>query len=314
MKTIPAALLCSALFLAACGSDDPEADSTDEASADTESADTEPADTEPPATEAPAGTEPATEAPAETEPPATDAPVETEAPADTEPPATDPSAAGGGNAAAGGMTMNGLRYCEILMTVPGDDGEPVTEVWGTPGVDPCDDAAWNAIDPDQVAADNGASFLDMNGPRFFTVDGTVDTGGPSADGGGGIAAGGETVTAQYGGVTMALLATIDGASETPVPYVPELVVRTTTWAFDAGTEVYELIDPDGDVYTMQSYSHIVDTSIAAADLPTLGDRLDLPEGWTYSSRVLEEPLVVELAEGGALVVNDDLRNSYQRNG
>ncbi|MEM9745756.1 MAG: hypothetical protein AAF945_03600 [Actinomycetota bacterium] len=311
MKTIPAALLCSALFLAACGSEDSEADSTDDVSAETEPAATEPPATEPPATVAPADTDPpATEAPADTEPPATEAPVETE-PAATEPPATDPP---GDGAAEGGMTLNDFRYCEILMTVPGDDGEPVTEVWGTPGIDPCDDAAWNAIDPDQVAADNDASFIDMNGPRFFTVDGTVDTGGASADGGGGIAAGGETVTAQYGDVMMALLATIDGASETPVPYVPELVVRTTTWAFDTGTEVYELTDPDGNVYTMQSYSHIVDTSITAADLPTLGDRLELPEGWTFSSRVLDEPLVVELADGGALVVNDDLRNSYQRNG
>jgi hypothetical protein len=112
---------------------------------------------------------------------------------------------------------------------------------------------------------------------------------------------------------MALLATTEAAEESRA-YEPDLVERTTTWAFKAGSEVYELTDPDGDVYIMQSYALIQDRSLTVADLPTLGDRLDLPEGWSFSSRVLDQPLQVALAPEGAFVVQDELNNSYQRNG
>ena len=214
--------------------------------------------------------------------------------------------------AGGGMSLNGFRYCEIMLSVPGDDGEQVTEVWGTPGVDPCDDADWNALDADVVMAENDASSIHLNGPRYFTVDGTVDTAPGSA--GVGMAAGGEAVRRDFGALSMALLATVDGDSTESEAYVPDLVVRTATWTFDAGTEIYELTDPDGNVYVMQSYALYVDPSLTAQDLPTLGDRLDLPQGWSYGARVLDTNLQVALADGGAMVVQDELGNSYQRNG
>ena len=294
MKKTMTAAMAMALMLTACGSDDdPDTVST---ASDAETTEAESATT----TEA--------EAPATTEAPTTTTeaqPTTTEAPTTTTTAsaAEDPSA-------AGGFSMMNFRYCEIIMTVTDEDGNDVTEVWGTPGVDPCTDEAWYAIDPAAIQAENDASFVDMNGPRNFVVDGTVDTG----DGTGtGAASGGETTPKQFGDVTMMLLATTEATEESSA-YVPDLVERTTTWTFEAGTEVYELTDPDGNVYTMQSYSLIEDRTITFEDLPTLGDRLDLPDGWSYSSRVLDEPLQVALSQDGAVVVTDDLRNSYQRNG
>ncbi|MEM9036671.1 MAG: DUF1330 domain-containing protein [Actinomycetota bacterium] len=246
------------------------------------------------------------EAPTTTAAPTTEAAETTDAPAATDAPAD----AAGGQGAAGEFTLYDLRYCEILLTLTNEDGEEITEVWGTPGVDPCTDEAWDALDPAAIQAENDASFIQMNGPRHFIVDGTVDVGGGSGQG---TAAGGEAVGRQFGDITMTLLATTE-ASEESAAYVPDLVERTTTWAFDAGTEIYELTDPEGNVHVMQSYSLIEDRSITAADLPTLGDRLELPEGWSYSSRVLDEPFVVDLAPEGAFVVQDELRNSYQRIG
>ena len=290
MKTTMTAAVAMILLLAACGSDDdaevtsaaPESEVTED---DTSTTTEAPAPTT--TTEAPTTT---TETPSST----ITAPVEEE---DTAP-------------AAGGFSMMNFRYCEIIMTVTDESGNEVTEVWGTPGVDPCSDEAWYAIDPATIQAENDATFVDMNGPRYFVVDGTVDTG----DGTGtGAASGGETTPRQFGDVTMMLLATTEATEESSA-YVPDLVERTTTWTFEAGTEVYELTDPDGNVYTMQSYSLIEDRTITFEDLPTLGDRLDLPDGWSYSSRVLDEPLQVALSQDGAVVVTDDLRNSYQRNG
>ena len=44
----------------------------------------------------------------------------------------------------------------------------------------------------------------------------------------------------------------------------------------------------------------------------LGDRLELPEGWTYRSHMLRTPLRVVTTTTKAAVLQDDLGNSYSR--
>lgn len=280
MKATLATLLATTLLFSACGGDETDDDAQDRTQ----------------------GTEVETGATAEE--------AEKLAEADDALPA---AADGQGGQAATGFSLNGFRYCEILITISGDNGSPETEVWGTPGVDPCEDEAWSALDPDVLMVENDASSIHMNGPRYFTVDGTVDTAAGSV-GGVGIAAGGEAELRDFGEVSMTLLATVDGDTAESMLYIPELVVRTTTWTFNAGTEVYELTDTDGNTYVMQSYALYEDPDLTADDLPGLGDRLDLPEGWTYGSRTLDDDVVVALAADGAMVLNDELGNSYQRNG
>ena len=74
--------------------------------------------------------------------------------------------------------------------------------------------------------------------------------------------------------------------------------------------MHELIDTEGNVYTMQSFSRIVDEALSYEDLETLGDRLSLPDGWRYRVRMLEEDLDVQ-AIGTATVLQDELQNTYQ---
>jgi hypothetical protein len=90
--------------------------------------------------------------------------------------------------------------------------------------------------------------------------------------------------------------------------------RTTTWFFDAGTEVYELVSPTGSVYVMQSASLGVDPDNTVDQLPTLGERLSLPEGWTYRVRTLEEDLVMPVTfddDPPNMIVLDEFENNYQ---
>lgn len=94
-------------------------------------------------------------------------------------------------------------------------------------------------------------------------------------------------------------------------YVPQEVDRDTVFVFAAGKPVFELTDPDGNVYMMQSYAQIVDPSLTLADLPGLGTRLSLPEGWSFSTRTLDAGYRLE-ADGVAYVVRDELQNTYQR--
>ena len=61
---------------------------------------------------------------------------------------------------------------------------------------------------------------------------------------------------------------------------------------------------------MQSFSQFVDTNLSYDDLEDLGERLALPAGWRYRTRMLDADLDVT-ADGTATVIQDELQNTYQ---
>ena len=61
---------------------------------------------------------------------------------------------------------------------------------------------------------------------------------------------------------------------------------------------------------MQAYCIGVDPTITQANLPTLGQRLAVPDGWIYRTRILGEELVVDTTATVATVLQDELKNSY----
>ena len=93
-------------------------------------------------------------------------------------------------------------------------------------------------------------------------------------------------------------------------YHPRFVNRSITMTWDAGWEVYQLIDPLGAVYTMQSFSKQIDYSLTFEDLAGLGSRLKLPAGWQYRNITLEHELNNTAVLATVLV--DDLLNAYTR--
>lgn len=98
--------------------------------------------------------------------------------------------------------------------------------------------------------------------------------------------------------------------EAAKPYLPHSVNRTAAFIFDAGQRVYELTAPDGTTYVMQTYSVQIDPTLTEAQLTDLGSRLKVPEGWTYSSRILDSQFRIETATTAAHVLQDELGNSY----
>jgi hypothetical protein len=197
-------------------------------------------------------------------------------------------------------SMRGVRYCEILLGTPSADGVDV-EVWGTQGLNLCPAEVWNAITEASITEETGAPVVRLNGPRYWTVDGGVAFSVPDAE------------PRILGGLEMRQLATLSISADRADAgsYTETVVDRDTELTFFAGSEAYELTAPNGAVYTMQSYAQIVDPSLSEADLPGLGDRLELPDGWTYAGRVLDEPLALR-TEGDAVVLQDELQNSYSR--
>lgn len=103
-----------------------------------------------------------------------------------------------------------------------------------------------------------------------------------------------------------------GPTPSSAKYNERSVARDTLFTFNEGSEIYQLSSPAGREYVMQSYSHIVDDTQTSDSLSELGSRLELPEGWTFTARVLEEDLFVEDVEGIATVIQDEVTNTYQR--
>lgn len=197
--------------------------------------------------------------------------------------------------------LRGVRYCEVLLLRKGDDGFSA-EVWNTMGMSDCPDDEWRALDAQAIATERGAVAALLNGPRFWTLD-SIDTdlrkGAP------------ETA---FGEIGMFQAATVDLGDEIPdqTPYTERPVARDTVFGFDQGKPVYELVAGDGTTYVMQARSQIVDETLEEDDLATLGDRLELPAGWSYRVRTLDEPLRLVSTDGVATVVQDELQNTYQR--
>ena len=54
----------------------------------------------------------------------------------------------------------------------------------------------------------------------------------------------------------------------------------------------------------------MDPTITLESLESLGEKLSMPEGWTYRTRVLDEELVVDTSDHLATVLQDELENSY----
>jgi hypothetical protein len=218
--------------------------------------------------------------------------------ASTDVPATDAPAVSDSNSVRDGM--HALRYCEIILLSGKEDGI-YGEVFNTFPLNECPDDQWKAIDTVAIAKAEGVFFAASNGPRYWAMDSVMKSDAS------------ETYKKTFGEIEMNHYASVFvGASPAAMqnPYTPRAVDRKAAFTFNAGTTVYLLRDAEGKTYVMQSWSQQVDPELAEDDLLTLGERLQLPEGWTYDSKTLTQEFVVETRAEDAQVLSDDLRNSY----
>lgn len=193
--------------------------------------------------------------------------------------------------------LSGKRYGEVLLVTPGEAG-PQATVYNSFPLNDCPAQLWSTLDPQAIAAENGAAAALLNGPRYWLMNAIEK------------AFQGPPVTKTFGGIEMLQEATVLLTSMNPAPYTVNHVNRNTVFVFNAGEEIYELYDPDGQRWVMQTWSQIVDPNLSRADLPGLADRLNLPAGWTYQPRTLSSELRVDTRTRATQVLQDDLTNSY----
>lgn len=194
--------------------------------------------------------------------------------------------------------VRGLRYCEIIFS----QSKLKFAVYSTINLNDCPEALWKRINAADVKKEIGSFFVYLNGPRHFVMDGMKDSQlvSPIKKSFGGLD------MREAGIVHLSLWDLVMGAR----PYREHRVDRETTWVYKAGRPVYELIDPKGQVFVMQSYS-LEKQPLTASSLAGLGAKLTLPTGWTYKVGVLKKTAYLKAIDNIAIVVQDNLLNTYQ---
>jgi len=201
------------------------------------------------------------------------------------------------------QSLRDQRYCEILVGAHESYFPHELIVYNTIGLNDCSQSLWSRITAAKVKAEARAHFVRLNGPRHWTIDAF---------------AGSEFLNPAvrtFEGLAMREAGVLhlgfrDFLSQRP--YAEHTVARETTELFKAGLPVFQLLDPDGGVFFMQSYSLQLDPRQTMDSLKTLGQRLRLPRGWSFRRVTLRADYSLEAAGGQATVVQDDLLNTYQK--
>ena len=157
--------------------------------------------------------------------------------------------------------LRNQRYCEVLVGKR-DWLNLEVSVFNTQGLNLCPEDRWKDLTKNSIAKQFDASFVLLNGPRYWTMD-EIQAAGSTVN----------NVKESFGGIEMNLRATVRigllkqlfGSKD----YTPNEVARTTNFMYRAGSAVYELTSPAGEVYVMQSYSQIVNPALSMKDLPEI---------------------------------------------
>ena len=216
----------------------------------------------------------------------------------------------------GDRNMRGSAFYEILFMTrdakgPGGIGNFYNSLGNSFDVsNEAMDARFLALDAKKLNKEYGSNGVRFNGPRRFVANSLSAI---AFDG---------CKKRVIGSIPFFLYGTFEApsfdafVSGKEVPYHVLVSKRTNAFFFNAGEQVYELVTPEGEVYTMFSLSLRVDPKNTIENLPTLGKRLSLPKGWTFRVRKLDKDLALSStydANPPNTIALDQFENNYQHN-
>ena len=185
----------------------------------------------------------------------------------------------------------GLRYAELFAV-----GEEWITVYNSMGLSEAPPELWDDLDLDAAAQDLQSAMVVKNGPHWWVADTSTLQFGTNEVSVGGIGY-------RFAAKLPAFLAK-SGRLEPPLYTVVE-ANKAGKLVYLAGRPVYELVSPDGDVFTMQS------SNVPPSEFAALPKKLTLADGWRFRSRTPDQDVVIDL-DGKVKVVMDDLRNVYNQ--
>lgn len=197
-------------------------------------------------------------------------------------------------------SLYATRYCEVLVGfVTG--GNVRIDVYNTIGLNDCPLDKWAALDATKIKADMKSEVVTLNGPRHWTID--AFEGSSLLD----------PTEVTFGGLAMRKAGQIDlplaEALAGNKPYATRTIQRNTTMVYRSGRRVFELVDPTGRVFVMQSWSDQKEVQTEPS-LKDLAAKLTPATGWSFRVRTLDADLRLTAPGGLATVVQDDLTDTY----
>jgi hypothetical protein len=186
-----------------------------------------------------------------------------------------------GGTDAGPGDVRNTRYCEILVGFISGNNVHI-EVYNTQGLNDCPEDQWSAVSTQQVMTQLSADVVLLNGPRYWMIDSF-----------------GQSMLlnntpTNVGGIEMrqagAIDTTVGALPGMESAYALHTVDRDSEFIWESGKPAYQLIDPQGHVYTMQSYSLAKDPQQTIDTLPDLGAALTLPSGWMFRVVTLSQEI------------------------
>ncbi len=206
----------------------------------------------------------------------------------------------------------GRAFYEILFMNRKADGSAVGFYYNSLGLDlegsnEVMDARFRALKADTLKKEYSSDAVIFNGPRRLVANSII--GMIAWDGGKKTVI--DTIPYRVLGVFED-----KGVSEELPAYQVVVSKRSNSFKFNAGETVYELITPKGAIYTMFSLSLKIDPKNTIENLPTLGERLKLPEGWKFRTRKLDQDMILKcLADSNPpnTIVLDEFVGNYQYN-
>ena len=188
-----------------------------------------------------------------------------------------------------------MRYGEIFLIK-----ESGIEVYNTTGLNDCPAELWDQLDLDAIKEEHGAMSVQKNGPHFWMMDSQTLMLGEKLTFGG--------IEARWAARAPLSAVQKSGASGGE-PYKIYTPSKTQSMVYEKGKPVFELKDPDNYFYVLQAREE----RFPVDSLASLGDKLNLPEGWEYRARVLTEDLTLDLGPDETIyAVGDDFHQYYTR--
>lgn len=197
--------------------------------------------------------------------------------------------------------VRGQVWCEIVPMV-GTPPNAVMHIYNSTFAENCTEERTTNFDTTKMAADLGVPKVIVNPGRYWVFDRvTIYNAGELVDFNGIKAHWAATMTPQD-------VSNIVGSK----PWTPGKIKRDTEWFYKKSKPVYLLRTPEGKVWVLQVFSKAKDPTMSLETLDQLASKLDLPAGWKFEKRILDNDLSLQprWSDGEAYIMRDNLGNTY----
>lgn len=198
---------------------------------------------------------------------------------------------------ANAKSAYGQRYCEIVSSSNYAD----FNVYNTYGLNDCPKHWWSSLKDQIIQKKYHYKFVHLNGPRIWLIDSISKSQEKSFV---------ENIEGQRLQKVASFHPDLSSIIKSHGPYTDYLIEKNHRYEFNKGRMVYELINPQGQIYVLHSIS-LKHRQQSPENLNHLMQSLKLPSGWHIKKGIIANAKVLTPLGGKIHVIQDDYENTYQ---